>query len=172
MNLLGKSVDVGLSIVLDVQGDIFNERAEVHGVDQAGGYVRAVRGVVRCVCAPPPHGGQIIPLAAANLRVEHAQKCCLEVIVGRTIKGGFVFIHHPVQVTPDFAPVQVFWALFFRQVTNGFYNPERDGYVRIVFISEVMGIYLLRLSSAQQEGNVLHWVFVGAVFHGRAGVIE
>ena len=114
MNVLRESVDIRLNKALDVLDGVFYEGTEIHSVDQSGGHVCPVRGLIGSIGTPPPRRGQIIPLSTANLRIEHSQKCRLEVFVGRTIKGDFITVHHPVQVAPHFAPVQTLRAIGFR----------------------------------------------------------
>ena len=92
--------------------------------------------------------------------------------MGRAIEGDFVFVYHPIKVTPDLAPVQALRALCFRQVSGGLYHSQGHRHMGVVLVGEIMGVYHSRLSQLQQQCQVLHGVLVGAVLHHPAGIVE
>ena len=135
-------------------------------------HIYAVRGVIGGMGAPASHRRQVVALAAADLRVEDAQQRRLEIFVRGTVKGDFIRIHHPIEIAPDFAAVEMLRAVLFRQAADRFDHSERHRHVRVVLVGEVVRVHDLGPGCLEQQHQVFHRLLVGAILYDLAWIIQ
>ncbi len=116
--------------------------------------VHAVGLEVGGVGAAAAHAGQVVALAAGDLRVEDSQQGGLQVFVAGQVEADLVRVEHPVQGTPDFAAVEFFGALIGGQAAQGGDDPQADGHVSIVLVGGVMGVDDLRVGGLEEGDHV------------------
>ncbi len=114
------------------------------------------------VRAAAAHRGEIVALATADLRVEHAQQRHLQALVFRQVEPDLVRIDHPVQVAPDFAAVDVLRAVGFRQLAQRLDHFDRHADVGGVLVGKIVRVDHLRFGRFQDRQQIIDRIGVRA----------
>src|ERR1035437_6417287 len=95
-----EAIDQGEHITRDGERRVFGERGQVHGEVERAFLVGAVGGVIGGVRQAAAGGGQIVALAAADLRIENAHQGGGDVGTGAHGEHLLVFVEQPIEVAP------------------------------------------------------------------------
>ena len=118
------------------------------------------------------HAGQVVALAAGDLRVEHAQQGRLQILVRGQVESHLVRVHHPIQVAPHLAAVQLLRALGRGQAADGGDDSQRDRHVGVVLVGQVVGVDELGVGCAQDRQMSSTGCRLPRVFDDLAGIIQ
>ncbi len=105
-NVVGEALDVLLDEGGHVFGGVGDEGGKVDAEGEAESLVDAVGFEVGGVGAAAAQTGQVVALAAGDLRVEDSQQGGLQVFVGGQVEVDFIAVQQPIQIAPDFAAVE------------------------------------------------------------------